>query len=106
MKYDLELPDYVENILVYNNDLNEYMSLEHPQLKETKIQDYTQIWYKDNDDNIYSYSYIVHLMLNSNWLKNKRNENHIVCPICMNERCEYDWYSHYCGNFDINGDKR
>tara|TARA_Y100000401_G_scaffold13590_1_gene9263 strand:- start:705 stop:1034 length:330 start_codon:yes stop_codon:yes gene_type:complete len=103
MNYDLDIPDYIDNILIYNNDVNEYINYKFPNLKQVETQDYTQIWFEDNQKNKYSYSYILVSMLESQWLKDKRNKNHIVCPICKNERCQYDWHSDYCYNFNMTG---
>ena len=59
MKYDLDIPDYIDNILIYNNDINEYINYKFPNLKQVETQDYTQIWFEDSDKNKYSYSYIL-----------------------------------------------
>ena len=101
MIYNAEIPDYIDNILLYNNDVNKYIEYKFPNLKEIDKQDYTQIWYEDENKNQYSYSYILVSMLKSQWLKDIRNDNHIICPKCENERCQYDWHSDYCDNLEI-----
>ena len=38
MTYDLDIPDYIDNILLYNNDVNKYIEYKFPNLKEIDKQ--------------------------------------------------------------------